>query len=343
MNDLLTAPVYKRLALSMLRRPRSLRKIRGVLPSTSNEPTAEHQTLTDKSPVSSVHESCASFTNKLAGSSATVKHRQISTLLDLVFSYGTFPSPVQNTQIPIPFHQGPPSLSIPSFQLPAAAATTNLVDTPITDLVQPLIDASSGGFSSSVVADFLRPQCHNSSASDTGFSVRSRSSIGDGMVYIPQSRWLPLLATVKRGNLTVMEQYEIDKELLDTVESGSLFEIAQALDAGADINAAILPEPCKTPLQIATTNAGCCPALKFLLSYKNVNLHVRSSVGENLLHAAVRLECEKCIQSLLDVGLSMTDKDQSGFSALNLAVESWDSTQPLLNVAEARTEQTDLG
>ena len=108
-----------------------------------------------------------------------------------------------------------------------------------------------------------------------------------------------------------------------------MLNIAKALDARADINAVRLPTPCETPLQVATTTLQCCSALKLLLKYENVNLYVRDGEGRNLLHRAVRLGCEICIQSLLDVGLSMTDEDRFGFSAFDLAVENCLDPQPL--------------
>jgi hypothetical protein len=263
-NDLLTAPVYKRLALSALRRPRPLRNSNRVPPSTSIESVPEHQTLTVKSPAGSVHQSYVTVTDNR----------------------------------------------------PPAAATTN-VDASDTDLAQLAVDAATGWFSSSAVTD-----CDLVEAWDPSL----------------QSRWLPLQASVKRGSFTIEEQSKIDEELLNAVESGTLLDIAKALDAGADINAAKLPEPCKTPLQVATATSRCCSALSFLLKYKNANLYVRDSRGRNLLYRAVGLECGKCIQSLLDVGLSMTDEDYYGYSAFNLAVESCFSYQPLLALLMRATD-----
>jgi hypothetical protein len=285
MNDLLTAPVYKRLALSMLRRPRSSLKKSDVPPSTSIKLVAEHRALEDKSPPGSVDESCSTVNDKCP-----------------------------------------------------AIPTTDPVNTLDTELMKLEIGASTEGFSSSVVVDYFHSGFRGSSTSHTGhyfghifsrFYRWSPEDIDPSSRPLPQSRWLPLLASVKRGNFTVEEQSDIDKELLNAVERGSLFETAQALDAGADINVAMLPEPCKTPLHVATTKVGCCPFLEFLLSYKNVNLHVLDSEGGNLLHRAVRLRCEHCIQSLLDVGLSMTDEDHNGFSALDFGTKCYRTTRRL--------------
>jgi Ankyrin repeats (3 copies) len=140
-------------------------------------------------------------------------------------------------------------------------------------------------------------------------------------------RWLPLGASVKRGSMTAEEQFEIDARLLRTVEENWLDEIAIALDAGADINA-VKPGIYLTALQIATwTNR--CSAVQLLLHYQNVNVHVCDQWGKTLLHRAVLSGCATCTQSLLEAGLSMTVKDNSGFSAFHLAVEVCIFTSPL--------------
>lgn len=70
--------------------------------------------------------------------------------------------------------------------------------------------------------------------------------------------------------------------------------------------------------------------MKFLLQYKNVNLDVRDEKGRNLRNNAVRLQCEKCIRSILDVGLSVTAEDEDGVSAFNFAAEKCFNTVPLV-------------
>ena len=278
-NDLLTAPVYKRLALSTLRRPRLSRKISGFPPSSSIKLVAENRTLTDKSLAGSVHQSCVTVTDKRS----------------------------------------------------AAAATTNHVDAFDTHLVQ-AINAAGEGFTSSVVADYVRSPIDERPTSSTSYTPELGTNNADGWILSPPSQWLPLRASVERAYFTADVQIKIDEELLDAVESGTLWDIAKALDAGADINAVKLPEPCETPLQLTKTRFVCCSALKLLLKYKNANLYVRDRKGRNLLHRAVLMECEKCIQSLLDIGVSMNDEDLWGYSAFDDATTRCVTSQPLLTL-----------
>jgi hypothetical protein len=187
-----------------------------------------------------------------------------------------------------------------------APAMANRSHTTDGSQVQLAAKAASGAFSSSVITDL------------------------DGYRLSP--RWLPLEASIKRGQMTEEELSRADAHLLAGAETSSLFQMAKALDDGADINAVKLSGRCWTALQIATNTRMGCSAVRFLLHYQNVNLHVRDGQGGNLLHIAVRVECEECIRSLLGVGLSMTDEDENGISALNFAAESCRTTRPLLTL-----------
>jgi hypothetical protein len=186
-----------------------------------------------------------------------------------------------------------------------APTTANPISTDDEDTLQIAAKATSRGFSPSVVSDLDQP-----------------------LLLSPQ--WLPLRASVKRGLLAAEELSEIDARLLRAVEVNSLDEIAMALDAGADINAA-KPGIDETALQIATRTNRCSAVLLFL-HYQNVNVHVRDKLGGNLLHSALMSGCAACIQGLLDVGLSMTVKNDSGSSAFNLAVQHCVITAPLLTL-----------
>jgi hypothetical protein len=252
-NDLLTAPVYKRLALSSLRPLRSSHSFQAVVPSTSAAPTANYHLLRDRSHAGSTQESCMT----------TIKRQSL------------------------------------------ARTTTHGMDTMGRDLVELAADAApetSGVFSSSVVADLKLRE--------------------------PSVQYLPLQASIKRGHLAVEQQSLLDFQLLDATEKKMVFEMAVALDAGADINA-LKPGSYQTALQIATTTPFHCPAVRLLLRYKNVNVHVRDKQGSTLLRNAVRLQCKDCIQNLLDVGLSMTEGDESGISPFKYAAERCSSTEPL--------------
>jgi len=250
-NDLLTAPVYKRVALSALYLPKSSQKLLAGGPSTSIGSAADHQTLRSKSTPGSIHESCIALMTK---------------------------------------------------NLPAPTTTVHM-NTTSADPVQSAANAASGTFSHSTVTDLKGS--------------------------LLSSQWLPLRARVRRANLTGEERSKIDAHLLDAVERNFLIEIAGALDAGADINALRPPEGYQTALQLATNTPMLCAAVRFLLHYQDVNIHVRDERGPNLLHNAVRLECEDCIQSLLDGGLSMTDEDENGISAIDFAAQKCSTTRPL--------------
>jgi hypothetical protein len=254
-NDLLTAPVYKRLALSALQPAKPSQRSHKTLPSPSVEATSDEQTPDDKSQTASIHKSCINTSNRQR----------------------------------------------------RATATTNRLETADADPVQLAAEvaSASGTFSSSVIADLNETRL---------------------------SRWLPIRASVSREHLNAKEQSSIDAELLNAATDNSLVRIAQALDAGADINAVEAPGSYQTALQIVTNTSRCCPVVDFLVHYRNINLHVRNRRGGNLLHQAVQMECEACIQSLLDVGLSMTDKDENGISAFNWATENCLTTGPLLTI-----------
>jgi hypothetical protein len=260
-NDLLTAPVYKRLALSALQPAKPSQRSHKTLPSPSVEATSNEQTPDDKSQTASVHKSCISTSNRQR----------------------------------------------------RATATTNRLETADVDPVQLAVDvaSASGTFSSSVIADLNE---------------------------IRLSRWLPIRAIVSREHLTAEEQSSIDAELLNAAADNSLVGIAEALDAGADINAVDAPGSYQTALQIATNTSGGCSVVNFLVHYRNINLHVRDRQGGNLLHSAVQMECEACVQSLLEVGLSMTAKDENGMSAFNWATDNCLTTGPLLTMLRHATK-----
>jgi Ankyrin repeats (3 copies) len=255
-NDLLTAPVYKRVVLSALQPPKASQKFYGVPPSAYKD-----QTLPRKSPAASIHESCITITNRQS----------------------------------------------------LAPTATNCINTTDGDSVLLAANAASasGVFSSSVVADLNGAK---------------------------PFRWLPLRARVNRGQLTFEEESRIDAELLGAAKRNSLIRMAKALDAGADINSVEAAGSHQTALQIATNTLGCCSAVDFLLHYRDVNLYVRDERGGTLLHTAARLECETCIQSLLDVGLSMTDKDENGISAFNWSAEKCLTTRPLVTLLRHATK-----
>lgn len=78
-----------------------------------------------------------------------------------------------------------------------AATAKNPVDTPDRDLVQLAVDAATGDFSSSVVIDYFHSNVDLSSSIDVDPYV-----VGDLTEY-PHSRWLPLRASLKRGQSTI--------------------------------------------------------------------------------------------------------------------------------------------
>ncbi|ERF73623.1 hypothetical protein EPUS_00876 [Endocarpon pusillum Z07020] len=249
-NDLLTAPVYKRLALSALQRPRPAQELDGVLPLTQAGAIASYHMLPKKPWVcDSIHETSINTRKRRSTAATTIKHMK-------------------------------------TIDRGAMLVAT---------------DAASEVFSSGVVTD-LR---------DTLLS----------------SRWLPLRASLQGGLISMEEQLRINAKLLDAAANNNLVAVAEALDAGADINA-VRPGQGWTALHFAISH--CCPAVRFLLQYQNVNAHVRENNGKTLLHKAVQYQCETCIQSLLDFGVSMTDEDESGFSAFRYAVERCVSIEPLL-------------
>ncbi len=162
------------------------------------------------------------------------------------------------------------------------------MDTIDRDALLMATDAASGAFSSGVVTDL------------------------NGTIL--SSRWLPLRASLQRGLLNTEDQARINAKLRHGAANGNLVAMAEALDAGADINA-VRPGDNLTALHIAVRKRDGCPALRFLLQYQNVNAHVRDRYGNTLLLIAVRWECDSCIQSLLDFGVSMTDENENGVSA----------------------------
>lgn len=255
-NDLLTAPVYKRLVVSLLRSPTSSNKVQGVSCSAPVTADSDCHSITAHTHAGSIRTSCITVTK-------------------------------------------PQSL---------ASTTTNHIDTADENLVELASDAAAGIFSSSAVADLDR---------------LLPASGGLGLN-------LPIRASLSREQLTLEEQAMLDTQFLAAAKSESLLKMAEALDAGADINA-VDPKTYQTALQIGITKETCCLAVRFLLQYKNVNFHVRDATGANLLHHAVNRNCGDCTQNLLDVGISMTDKDCFGFPALKVAIEkSYGSARPLL-------------
>lgn len=188
-----------------------------------------------------------------------------------------------------------------------APMVTNRLDSVDGDAVQLAVEVAGtlGGFSSSVVADLNGAKMF---------------------------RWLPLRARVNREQLTIEEKSNIDAELIDATKRNSLIRMARALDAGADINSVDGPRSHRTALQITTNMPRGCSATDLLLHYRDANLHVRDDQGGTLLHNAVRLECKACIQSLLDVGLSMTEEDENGISAFRWTAEKCVTTRPLLTL-----------
>jgi ankyrin repeat protein len=257
-NDLLTAPVYKRLALSALRPPRPAQKSDGVLPLTPAVSMAGCRMLPNKPWLSgSVHGSSINTGKRHSTAATTIKRMN-------------------------------------EIDRGAMLMAT---------------DAASESFSSGVVTDL----------SDTLLS----------------SRWLPLRASLQGGLISMEDQLRINAKLLDAAEANNLVAMAEALDAGADINA-VRPGQDRTALQFAICHY--CPAVRFLLRYQNVNVHVRDYKGRTLLLTAVQYQCENCIQSLLDLRLCMTDEDEYGVSAFNYAVEYCHGTEPLLALLRHATK-----
>ena len=142
-------------------------------------------------------------------------------------------------------------------------------------------------------------------------------------------RYLPLQSTLERERKTSEEQYSLDIQLVQATRGSSLSDIALLLDHGANINA-LSPVSGNTPLQIAINTHQDEISVLFLLQYKNVNIYVRDGRGRTLLHGAVRTRKIQTIQSLLVLGLSMTEEDQNGITPFNIAVQHCGDSSPLL-------------
>jgi hypothetical protein len=103
--------------------------------------------------------------------------------------------------------------------------------------VQLAAKAASGAFSSSVISDLCdNPVMPKREVQPNGWTwILYLESHLDAHRLSP--RWLSLKASVKRGQMTEDELSRADAQLLAGAETSSLFQMAKALDDGADINA----------------------------------------------------------------------------------------------------------
>jgi ankyrin repeat protein len=255
-NDLLTAPVYRRLTLNVLSRPKTVPNPTGA--------------------------SSSAATGDLSQLSA---HRTPSK---------PFPSRGPTT----------PAIRTQSTTLSNHSHAKNHAPN-----FSALIDQAAGGaYSSSTVSDL--------------------EWLRGGPSSLQVQRYLPIAASLKRGEMTVGDRTKLDLQLINATTRGSVDEMAMLLDNGADINAA-RSRNCQTLLQIALLTHQAESVIFFLLLYRNVNIYVRDCFGRSLLHYAVSLGRVQIIPRLVDLGLSMTEGDANRITPFNVAVGKFNSAAPL--------------